>query len=83
MDKRLDRLEDKIDSMISHQSRMETLLGKQAVILEEHVRRTNLLEEKIKPLEKHVVVVNALVKAVIVIASIGGVHGLLRMLKVY
>lgn len=56
------RFEDKIDKISDKMASMDTTLAKQSVILEEHVRRTNLLEEKIEPIEKHVHMVHGVLK---------------------
>lgn len=56
------KLEDKLDKVIEQQGEMNVTLAKQSVILEEHVKRTNLLELKIAPIEKHVVMVHGVLK---------------------
>lgn len=56
------RLEDKLDKVMDMQGEMNVTLAKQSVILEEHVKRTNILEEKLAPVEKHVSLMKSLMK---------------------
>lgn len=58
------KLEDKIDKIIQQQGEMNVTLGKQSVILEEHVKRTNLLEKKLEPVEKHVAIMQGAFKVI-------------------
>lgn len=60
----LDRLEEKIDKVVEKTSSIDVTLAKQSVILDEHVRRTNLLEKKLEPIEKHVILMKGLMKIV-------------------
>ena len=53
-EKRLERIEDKIDKVVEHISSIDITLAKQSVVLDEHIRRTNILEKKIEPIEEHV-----------------------------
>ena len=62
------QLEAKIDKVIDAQSEMNGTLKAQAVVLEEHVKRTNLLEAEIKPIKTHVDMVHGALK---LIAAIG------------
>ena len=72
----LPRLESKIDKVVTEISEINVTLAKQAVSLEEHIRRTNLLERKLEPVEKHVAMVNGIVKFVMAI----GLGALLKLL---
>lgn len=56
------RLEDKVDKIADNISEINVTLAKQSVILDEHVKRSNLLEAKMVPLEKHVTMVNGVLK---------------------
>lgn len=84
MDKQ-DKLETKIDLITDRLNSIDVTLAKQSVILEEHVKRTNLLEDKIAPVEKHVLVLHAVFKMIGALAMMGGgVHSILHwLLKVY
>lgn len=63
-------MENKLDKIIEKIASIDVTLAKQSVILEEHVKRTNLLEEKIEPIEKHVAMVNGALKLLGLIAII-------------
>ena len=64
---RQDRAEAKLDA------NNETLI-RNTVTLEDHVKRTNLLEQELKPIKSHVTFVNWTAKGLI--ALIGAVSGL-------
>ncbi len=48
------RLEDKVDRIAESVSNIDKTLMGQAVQLEEHIRRTTLLENDVKPIKEHV-----------------------------
>lgn len=75
----LDRLEEKIDRVIEKTSSIDVTLAKQSVILDEHVRRTNLLEKKLEPIEKHVILMKGLMK----IVGFVGLGALLKFLHTF
>lgn len=79
---RLSRIENKIDKIVDHISSIDVTLAAQHMSLEEHIKRTNLLEEQIEPLKKHTANVEGVVKFIILIATVGaGVEGLFMILK--
>ena len=81
-DKRLTRIEDKLDNVAEHISDINVTLGQQHVSLVEHIRRTAALEDKVIPLEKHVAFVHAALKIIgfiAVLATIG--EGAVEILK--
>lgn len=58
---RLDKIETKVDGVQDHTRQIDVTLAKQAVDLEHHIRRTDLLEQQvgtvaasIKPVQEHV-----------------------------
>ncbi len=61
-DKRLERIEQKLDATNTHLSSIDITLAGQAVSLAEHIRRTSLLEDDMKPVKKHVDMVNGALK---------------------
>ncbi len=58
----LKRFEFKLDKIDQRINNVDVTLAAQHEVLKEHVRRTNLLEEQIKPIEKHVSMVNGAIK---------------------
>lgn len=75
-----DRIESKIDKIADHISSIDVTLAKQQVILDEHVKRTNLLEKKLEPVERHVTVINGLMKLIAALGTIIGlIHGMLKL----
>jgi len=53
-DDRLHRIENKIDKVVEHIASIDVTLGEQHVSLKDHIRRTEILEEQIKPISRHV-----------------------------
>lgn len=72
------KLEAKLDKMTDHLSAIDVTLAKQAVSLDVHIRRTELLEAELKPIKKHVDMVNGGIK---LLSVIGIVYELYRALK--
>lgn len=73
-DKRLDRIENKLDKIADAQSEMNSTLASQHVSLEDHIRRTNILESEIKPLKKRVNMVDGVLRFLGVIAILAGIY---------
>lgn len=48
----LNRIEDKLDKLDTRQDRMEVTLTRNTASLEEHMRRTAMLEEEFKPVKR-------------------------------
>jgi hypothetical protein len=65
------RLESKLDKIGEDIGVIKVTLGEQHISLAEHVRRTNLLEQQIEPIKKHVAVVNAMGQVVLAILASG------------
>jgi DNA-binding ferritin-like protein len=77
----MDKMEEKLDKVIEHIAEINVTLGKQSVILEEHVKRTNLLEAKLEPVEKHVHMIQGAIKLFGMIAVFFAIiEGLMRMM---
>lgn len=77
-EKRLTRIEDKIDKVLDHQASTDVTLGKQHVQLTEHIRRTELLEADVKPIKRHVAMIDGAIK---LIALLGVIYELYKALK--
>lgn len=82
-DKRLERIETKVDDISDHLGAIDVTLGAQHVTLREHIRRTKLLEEKLVPVEKHVNLINSISKIVTFLAGVGSLIAIiLKLMKV-
>ena len=79
---KFDKHEEKLDVLIEEQHSMNIILAKQEVSLAEHIKRTNILESKLEPVEKHVSMVNAglkIIGAISVAATI--IIGILKLVQ--
>lgn len=56
------RIHDKLDKLDERLDQQGITLVKNTAILEEHIKRTALLEEDMRPIKKHVALVNAAAK---------------------
>lgn len=89
MEKRLDRLEEKLDSVGDQLASIDKTLVANTVILEEHQRRSlanekavELLESQILPIAKHVYAVNLLANsALAILCSSVGLFIIQKILK--
>lgn len=70
---RIIRIEDKIDKVVDHMGTMNSTLSAQHVSLVEHIRRTELLEEKVKPLESAYLMGKGALKVAAAIVATAGV----------
>lgn len=73
MDNRFDRIETKIDKLSEQQAEMNTILAKQHEQISYHIRRTNLLEDQMKPVVEHVDGIKFLIKILGVGAAVAGI----------
>jgi hypothetical protein len=80
-DRRLSRIEQKIDDSHEHLASIDKTLIAQHISLEDHIRRTALLESKLEPVEKHIAMVNGALKLLSVIALLLGIIAGLKALK--
>lgn len=64
-----DYIRSRVDGIADVQTKMMVVLERNTVSLEEHMRRTALLEEAIKPLKKQHELLNAAWKIAAVVAS--------------
>jgi hypothetical protein len=70
---KLDRIEGKVDKVYDKLSELNTITVKQQVILDEHVKRSTMLEDKMVPVEKHVARVDGALKLVGLIGVIAAI----------
>lgn len=70
---RFSRMEDKIDKVIEKISSIDKTLVKQSVILDEHVKRSTQLENRMDPVETHVKMINGVIKFILLVSAIAGI----------
>ena len=73
---------NKLDRILENVAEINTTLKFQAKQLEEHIKRTNILEERVKPIEEHVVFIQKLIKLATAIIPLSGglITGILKLL---
>jgi hypothetical protein len=69
-DKRLERIEGKIDDVSEHLSEIDVTLASQHVVLTEHIKRTRMLEEAVAPIKRHVDMVKGAIALVGLLATV-------------
>jgi hypothetical protein len=57
-------VEQKLDKIVDTLGQQAVTLERLTVTVEDHVRRTNILEEDIKPIKKHVWMINGALKLI-------------------
>jgi len=77
-DKRLERIEVKVDKISDHLGSIDATLSAQHESLKDHIRRTEVLEETILPIKKHVDMVKG---AMALITLLGILFGILEYFK--
>lgn len=74
------RVEDKLDKVADDISKINATLASQASDIRYHIKRTDLLEAKVLPIEKHMFMINGALKFVGAVAVfIGIIEGLLKI----
>jgi hypothetical protein len=58
----LKRFESKLDRIDERMNSVDVTLAKQSEILDIHVKRTNMLEDSIKPIQRRVAMIDGAVK---------------------
>lgn len=79
-DKRLERIENKVDTIKDHLGSMDATLQGQHISLKEHMRRTELLEKQVEPIKKHVDMMTGALKLLGVLATIAAIYEGFRMI---
>ena len=67
--------DDKLVKIYERLNSIDTTLAAQHVSLREHIRRTEILEEKLQPVEKHVAMVDGALKLLGVIGIVAAIVG--------
>lgn len=71
-DRRLERIEARMDDISDHLGSIDVTLAKQSVLLEEHIKRSNMLEEIVMPIKSHVDVIKVIMK-VMILPAVGSI----------
>ncbi len=77
-DKKLDRIEEKLDTTNQHLASIDTTLAVQAEQLKEHIKRTALLEQELKPIKKHVDMVSGAMKLITILGVLAGIYAIFK-----
>lgn len=73
----------KINKLDERMDESNIILAKQEVSLSEHIKRTNILEDKIEPVERHVQLVNSILKIIGGIAVLMSIiTGIIKVIEV-
>ena len=67
------RIEKKIDQIQESIKNIEVTLAVNTASLQTHIKRTDLLEEKLEPVEKHVERINGILKFIGFIGIVAGI----------
>lgn len=73
-DKRLERMEVKLDDISDHLGSIDITLSAQHVSLKDHIRRTALLEQELRPIKKHVDMVAGALKLLGVLGTLFAIY---------
>lgn len=72
------RIEDKIDKISDDISEVKVTLARNTVSLEEHVKRTNILEARVEPMRKDIDMVKGAIALIGLLATIATIAALFR-----
>lgn len=70
--KNLQEIKSDIKEISSDIKAIDHTLVKQQASLDEHIRRTNILEQKLEPIEKHVQMISGVLKFIGILSVIAG-----------
>jgi len=69
----VDKLDTKLDKIVDRLGSVDVTLAQQHESLKTHIRRTELLEEAVAPIEKHVDMMSGALKLVGILGLIAGI----------
>lgn len=67
------RIEQKIDAIVDTLGKQAVTLERLTVTVEDHVRRTNLLEADVRPIKKHVTMVEGVIRFITIMGIVAGI----------
>ena len=81
---KIDKIDDKIDKILAHSVATDVTLAGQAADIKYHIMRTDLLQEAIVPIQKHVHMIEGGFKIIGYIATavtfLGGIYKMFTMI---
>jgi hypothetical protein len=77
-DRRLERIEKKLDDSNGHLAAIDTTLVKQAADWKYHVKRTDDLQVIVLRVNRHVTMVEGAIKLLGIIAALGAIYGVFK-----
>lgn len=69
----LDHIEAKLDKLDDRQNKMDLTMVEQHLVLKEHVRRSELLEDMVIPIQKKITMVEGFLQGLGLLAVISGI----------
>lgn len=72
------RVEDKIDKLHENLTEVLVILERNTVNIAEHIRRTNLLEQRVEQVDTHVKNVNGALKLLGVLSTLFGIYAAIK-----
>lgn len=66
-------IEHKVDLMDGRIDKIDVILARQEILLAEHIKRSNMLEAKLEPVEVHVNVMNGILKGLGIFSLLTGI----------
>ncbi len=72
-DRKLDRIESKIDKLTDRIGSIDVTLASQHESLKEHIRRTELLETDVAPIKRHVAMIQGVLKFIMLLSVLVGI----------
>ena len=82
---KFDKLDERLESIEKAQAEANIIAAKQEVNLEQHMKRTEMLESRMEPVERHINILNGALKAIgagaVVVSLITGILKLLEYVR--
>ena len=82
---KFDKLDERLESFEKAQAEANIIAAKQEVNLEQHMKRTEMLESRMEPVERHINILNGALKAIgagaVVLSLITGILKLLEYVR--
>jgi hypothetical protein len=69
-DEKLEAVDEKLEKIVERLGSIDTTLAVNTEQLKIHIKRTNILEAEIKPISKHVVMMETVFKAIGIVCSV-------------